>query len=156
MVRLKLPLLSVHAPKALIAQNESGPTFAPPNRVVSMREWKDVAALTAARLEGRRKQPELALYGLSIVLIDSETLSKALKEIAGCHHCRPDAAIPFRAVLDHATRSDPHRTRYILLDSVIICPCCRQRIVESARVAVKGLSRGRISSICSPAPGLDR
>jgi len=51
----------------------------------------------------------------SVVLIDAATLHEAERLIESCEHCNPAGAeIPFDAILDHVTGSDPSVTDYVL------------------------------------------
>ena len=51
----------------------------------------------------------------NVVLVDATTLRKAERLIESCEGCNPDGAeIPFDAILDHVTGSDPSVTDYIL------------------------------------------
>ena len=51
----------------------------------------------------------------NVVLIDAATLREAERLIESCEGCNPDGAeIPFDAVLDRVTASDPSVTDYIL------------------------------------------
>jgi len=49
-----------------------------------------------------------------VVLVDAATLRKAEKLIESCERCDPDAEIPFDAMLDQVTGSDPAVTDYIV------------------------------------------
>jgi hypothetical protein len=50
-----------------------------------------------------------------VVLIDADTLRKAQKLIESCEHGNPEGAeIPFDAILDRVTGSDPSVTDYVL------------------------------------------
>src|SRR5262249_51699183 len=69
-----------------------------------------------------------------IVLIDGETLRSAEKLIESCEHCnRLGAEIPFDAILDRVTGSDPSVTDYIL-EVPAKCPNCRRGILEKTLV----------------------
>jgi hypothetical protein len=60
-----------------------------------------------------------------IVLIQEADLYNAEKFIESCEHCNPeDAEIPFDAILDRITASDPSVTDYIL-EVPAKCPYCR-------------------------------
>ena len=55
------------------------------------------------------------------------------KLIESCEHCNPEGAeIPFNAVFDRVTGSDPSVTDYILETSAK-CPNCRREILENSR-----------------------
>jgi hypothetical protein len=58
-----------------------------------------------------------------IVLIDSVTLQKAQRVIAGCDACSVRAEWPFENILDHLTRSDPAITKYVLEVAVRCLQC---------------------------------
>ena len=58
-----------------------------------------------------------------VVLIDTTTLRKAEELIESCEHCNPDAELPFDAMLDRVTGSDPAVTDYIM-ESPAKCPRC--------------------------------
>jgi len=61
----------------------------------------------------------------NVVLIDAATLHKTEKLIESCEHCNPsEAEIPFDAILDRVTGSDPTVTDYIL-EAPAKCPSCR-------------------------------
>jgi len=65
-----------------------------------------------------------------VVLVDAATLRKTELLIELCEHCNPDGAeIPFDAILDRVTNSDPSVTDYIL-ESPAKCPDCRREILE--------------------------
>ena len=69
-----------------------------------------------------------------IVLIDGETLRSAEKLIESCEHCNPlGAEIPFDAILDRVTGSDPSVTAY-LLEQPAKCRTCRRGILEKTLV----------------------
>jgi hypothetical protein len=70
----------------------------------------------------------------NVVPIDEATLRKAEKLIESCEHCNPEGAeIPFDAIFDRGTGSDPSVTDYIL-ESPAKCPCCKREIVEKTLV----------------------
>ena len=68
-----------------------------------------------------------------VVLIDVTTLRNAERLIESCEHCNPDAEIPFDAMLDRVTGSDPPVTDYIL-ESPAKCPRCFRDIIEKTLV----------------------
>ena len=50
-----------------------------------------------------------------VVLVGAARVRRAEKLIASCDRCNPEGAeIPFDAILDHVTGSDPSLTDYIL------------------------------------------
>jgi hypothetical protein len=57
-------------------------------------------------------------------LIDSATLQKAQRMIAGCDACSEDAEIPFDNILDRVTGSDPSVTDYVLEVPTKCLQCC--------------------------------
>src|SRR5262249_31837280 len=70
----------------------------------------------------------------NVVLINGATLHEAERLIESCEHCNPDAAeIPFDAILDRVTGSDPSVTDYILGEPAK-CPNCRREILEKTLV----------------------
>ena len=69
-----------------------------------------------------------------IVLIQEADLYKAEKLIESCEHCNPEGAeIPFDAILDRITVSDPSVTDCIL-EEPAKCPYCRREITEKTLV----------------------
>jgi uncharacterized protein with PIN domain len=72
-----------------------------------------------------------------VVLIDSTTLRKAERLIKSCEHCNPEGAeIPFDAILDRVTGSDPSVTDYVL-EQLAKCPNCRHKILEKTLIEPK-------------------
>jgi hypothetical protein len=70
----------------------------------------------------------------NVLLVDSKTLREAERLIDSCEHCKPDEAeIPFDAILDRVTGSDPSVTDYILEQSAK-CPNRRRGILEKTLV----------------------
>ena len=70
----------------------------------------------------------------NVVLVNAENLREAERLIDSCEHCNPDGAeIPFDAILDRATGSDPSVTDYIL-ESAAKCPNCRREILEKTLI----------------------
>jgi hypothetical protein len=69
----------------------------------------------------------------NIVLLGAVTLHMAVKLIESCEHCNPEAEIPFDAILDRITGSDPSVTDYIL-ESPAKCPRCFHEITEKTLV----------------------
>jgi len=79
----------------------------------------------------------------NIVLVDARTLRQSEKLIDSCEHCNPEGAeIPFDAILDRVTGSDPSATDYIL------------ELRQSARTAGERFSKRHSSnqSECLPQP----
>jgi hypothetical protein len=69
-----------------------------------------------------------------VVLVDAATLHEAERLIESCEGCNTDGAeIPFDAILDRVTRSDPTVTDYIL-QAPAKCPNCRREILEKTLV----------------------
>ena len=68
-----------------------------------------------------------------VVLVDATTLRKAEKLIESCQQCNPDAELPFDAMLDRVTGSDPAVTDYIL-ESPAKCSRCFRDIIEKTLV----------------------
>jgi hypothetical protein len=69
-----------------------------------------------------------------VVLIEDESLRKAEKLIESCEQCNPEAAeIPFDAILDRITASDPSVTDYIL-ERPAGCPNCQQDVLEKTLI----------------------
>ena len=66
----------------------------------------------------------------NVVLINTATLHEAERLIDSCEGCNPMGAeipeIPFDAILDRVTGSDPSVTDYIL-ELPVKCPHCRER-----------------------------
>jgi hypothetical protein len=68
-----------------------------------------------------------------VILVDSTVLREAERLIESCEKCNSEGAqMPFDAVLDRVTASDPTVTDYIL-DAK--CPNCRQEITEKTLIA---------------------
>jgi len=62
------------------------------------------------------------------------TLREAEKLIDSCEHCNSvSAEIPFDAILDRVTGSDPSVTDYVL-EQPAKCPQCRLEILEKTLV----------------------
>jgi uncharacterized protein with PIN domain len=69
-----------------------------------------------------------------VILVDASTLRKAEKLIDSCEHCNPEGAeIPFDAIPDRVTGSDPSVTDYVL-EQPAKCPNCRRDILEKTLV----------------------
>src|SRR5215510_7747326 len=69
-----------------------------------------------------------------VILIELATLRKAERLIESCEGCNPeDAEIPFDAILDRVTGSDPSVTDYILKRPAM-CPYCRRDVLEKTLV----------------------
>jgi hypothetical protein len=68
-----------------------------------------------------------------VVLIGATTLRKAEELIESCEHCNPGAELPFDALLERVTGSDPAVTDYIL-ESPAKCPRCFRKIIEKTLV----------------------
>jgi hypothetical protein len=69
-----------------------------------------------------------------VVLVDAATLRKAERLIESCEGYHPDdAQIPFDAVLDRVTTSDPSVTDYIL-EAPAKCPNCRREVLEKTLI----------------------
>ena len=82
----------------------------------------------------------------NVVLIYATTLRKAERLIKTCEHCNEgDAEIPFDALLDRVTGSDPTVTDYIL-EAPAKCPACHRDILE--KTLVERVRRG-----AAPVPG---
>jgi hypothetical protein len=74
------------------------------------------------------------------VLVDTATLRKAEVLINSCEHCNPvGAEIPFDAILDRVTGSDPSVTDYIL-EMRAKCPNCRSDVVEKTLIEPADIS----------------
>ena len=70
----------------------------------------------------------------NVVLITTATLHEAERLIESCEGCNTDGAeIPFDAILDRVTGSDPSVTDYVL-EQPARCPNCRGGIVEKTLV----------------------
>ena len=70
----------------------------------------------------------------NIVLVDARTLRQSERLIESCGHCNPNGAeIPFDAMLDRVTGSDPSVTDYIL-EELAKCPNCRREILEKTLI----------------------
>ena len=68
----------------------------------------------------------LARPGIRLVTVEADVIRRAEEEIESCEHCNPEGAeIPFDAILDHVTASDPSVTDYVL-ESAARCPNCRR------------------------------
>jgi len=74
------------------------------------------------------------IEALNIVLIDRPRLRRAERFIIACEECSPvHAELPFAAVLDRVTGSDPAVTDYIL-EQPAKCPHCWREITEMTLV----------------------
>jgi hypothetical protein len=73
----------------------------------------------------------------NVVLIDSATLQKAQRMVAGCEACSEDAEIPFDNILDRLTGSDPSVTDYVL-EVPARCLRCGAEITEKTLVEWDG------------------
>jgi len=70
----------------------------------------------------------------NVVLIGAATLREAEKLIETCEGCNTAVVeIPFDAMLDRVTGSDPSVTDYII-ESPARCPNCRGEILEKTLV----------------------
>jgi len=70
-----------------------------------------------------------------VILVDAETLHEAEKLIESCEFCNKEVAeVPFDAVLDYITGSDPTVTDYIL-EQPAKCPQCLGNILEKTLIA---------------------
>ena len=69
-----------------------------------------------------------------VVLVGAARVRRAEKLISSCERCNPEVAeIPFDAILDHVTGSDPSLTDYIL-ERPAKCPYCRRDVLEKTFV----------------------
>ena len=69
-----------------------------------------------------------------VVLIDAETLRQAENLIESCEQCNMvGAEIPFDAILDRVTGSDPSVTDYVL-EQPAKCPIYKRDILEKTLV----------------------
>src|SRR5262245_51925945 len=72
-----------------------------------------------------------------VVLIDAATLREAERLIESCEHCNPEGVkVPFDAILDRITDSDPRVTDYIL-EQPGKCPQCFWQMNENTSVDPK-------------------
>ena len=70
----------------------------------------------------------------SVVLINTAILQEAERLIDSCEGCNPiNAEIPFDAILDRVTGSDPSVTDYVL-EAPAKCPNCKREILEKTLV----------------------
>jgi len=70
----------------------------------------------------------------NIVLINTAVLRKAERQIESCEHCNPEGAeIPFDAILDRVTSSDPSVTDYIF-EEPAKCPNCHREMLEKTLI----------------------
>src|SRR6476469_6830268 len=69
----------------------------------------------------------------NVLLIDTSTLQKAQRMIAGCEACSEDAEIPFDNILDRLAGSDPSVTDYVL-EVPARCLQCGAEIDEKTRL----------------------
>ena len=68
-------------------------------------------------------------------LVEAATLHEAERLIESCEGCNPDGAeIPFDAILDRITGSDPSVTDY-LLEAPAKCPNCKLQTWDSGKDA---------------------
>ena len=89
-------------------------------------EWTLQSAYDGAELFARSS--------VRMITIDAALVHAAEKVIETCEHCNPEGAvIPFDAVLDRVTGSDPSVTDYIL-ESPAKCPNCRRDFLEKTLV----------------------
>jgi hypothetical protein len=69
-----------------------------------------------------------------VVLVDAVTIHEAERQIESCEHCNLEGAeIPFDAILDRVTTSDPSVADYIL-EQPAKCPNCRREILEKTLI----------------------
>jgi len=69
-----------------------------------------------------------------LVLIDAATLHEAERLIESCEQCNPEGVeIPFDAILDRVTGSDPSVTDYVF-EGPAKCPNCHREILEKTLV----------------------
>jgi len=66
-------------------------------------------------------------------LIDTATLQRAQRMIAGCEACSEEAELPFENILDRLTGSDPSVTDYVL-EVHARCLQCGASITEKTLV----------------------
>ena len=70
----------------------------------------------------------------NVVLVNATTLRDAERLIESCEYCNPDGAeIPFDAILDRVSHSDPTVTDYVL-EQPAKCPNCKREILEETLV----------------------
>jgi hypothetical protein len=72
------------------------------------------------------KQPEL-------VLVDSETVVSAAREVIGCQGCSPEANVPFDWLLDVMTGRAPLTADY-LMETPASCAYCGRKINEKTLI----------------------
>ena len=74
----------------------------------------------------RMKLPEF-------VLVDSETVACAAREVIGCQGCCPEANVPFDWVLDLITGHAPLTADY-LMEAPASCAYCGRKISEKTLI----------------------
>jgi hypothetical protein len=80
----------------------------------------------------------------NLVLVNVATLREAERLIESCEGCNPEGAeIPFDAVLDRVTGSDPSVTDYVL-EQPAECPNCKRDILEKTLIEPKVVDFGLV------------
>jgi hypothetical protein len=70
----------------------------------------------------------------SVVLVNAATIHEAERLIESCECCNPEGGdIPFDAILDRVTGSDPSVTDYVL-EQPAKCPNCKREILEKTLI----------------------
>jgi len=73
----------------------------------------------------------------TVVLLGPDTLRQAVRLVAACESCSPEASLSFDYVLDGVTGNDPTVTDYLLAaSSGARCPRCHRELTERTRVEI--------------------
>jgi len=67
------------------------------------------------------------------VLIEADTIRRALAKVAACEHCSIDAEIPFDWILDRVLGRSGANTDYVMSEPAK-CPGCRREINEKTLI----------------------
>ena len=81
----------------------------------------------------RRDPSDPRLKLTELVLVDSDTVVCAAREVIGCQGCSPDANVPFEWLLDLMTGHDPLSADY-LMETPAICSYCGRKIGEKTLI----------------------
>lgn len=99
-----------------------------------------IAAFVGASMEASSHPPVIPAFPVensNILLVDSNTVRKALRLVSGCRRCSPYADIPFNSILDKVTGSDPTTAQYIVIQGMARCPHCGCMMNENTFVDYK-------------------
>ena len=106
-------------------------------RTTSERIREAISALVSAPMEEGGRPPVIPPFRVensNILLVDTDTLRKALRLVSGCRRCSPYSDIPFNSILDSVTGSDPTNVQYIVIQGTARCPRCERVMNENTLV----------------------